>query len=68
MTKINQLILEIMAITQEEVITVEVDTMDEEDTITKVDIKTILQEGQDVGYVTKKIISMQIVLTKIELT
>lgn len=58
MTKISRLILEVMAITQEEVIMVKEDTMVEEDTITKVDIKTILQEGQDVGYVTKKTISM----------
>ncbi|CAF4353223.1 unnamed protein product, partial [Adineta steineri] len=57
MTKISRLILEAIAITQEEVITVEEDTMVEEDTTTKVDIKTILQEGQDVGYATKKIIS-----------
>ena len=67
MTKVSRPILEVMAITQEEVIMVEVDTMVEEDTITKVDIKTILQEGQDVGYVTKRIISVQIALTKIEL-
>lgn len=57
-----------MAITQEEVITVEADTIVKEDKTTKVDIKTILQEGQDAGYVTKKIISVQIVLTKIELS
>ena len=57
-----------MVITQEEVITVEVDTMVEEDTTTKVDIRTVLQEGQDVGYATKKIISVQIVLIKIEFT
>ena len=68
-TKISRLILEVMAITQKEVITVKKDTMVEEDTTTKVDINTILvQEGQDVGYVTKKIIPVQIVLTKIELT
>lgn len=67
-TKISQLILEAMAITQEEVITIEEDTMVKEDTPTKVDIKSILQQGQDVGYDTKKIISMQIVLIKIELT
>ena len=68
MTKIGRLILEAMAITQEEVIKVEEDTMVEEDKTTKVDIRTILQEGQDVGYATKKIISVQIVLIKIELT
>ena len=47
---------------------VEEDTMVEVGTTAKVDIRTILQEGKDVGYVTKKIISAQIVLTKIELT
>ena len=67
MTKISRLILEAMAITQEEVITDEEDTMVEEDTTTKVDIKTILQEGQDAGYVTKRTILVQIALTKIEL-
>ena len=46
-----------MATTQEEAIMVEEDTMVKVDTTTKFDIKTILQEGQDVGYVTKKIIS-----------
>ena len=56
MTKITRLILEAMAITQEEVIMVEEDTMIEEDTTIKVDIRTILQEGQDAGYATKKII------------
>ena len=68
MTIINRLILEAMAITQEEVIMVDEDTMVEEDTTIKVNIKKNLQEGQDVGYGTKKIISMQIVLIKIELT
>ena len=56
-----------MAITQEEVRMVKADTMVEEDTITKVDIKTILQEGEDDGYVTKRTISVHIALTKIEL-
>ena len=56
-----------MAITQEDVITVGADTMVEEDTITKVDIKTNLQEGQDAGYATKRTISIQIALTNIEL-
>ena len=68
MTKISRLILEAMAITQEKVITVKANTMVKEDTTTKVDIKTILQKGQDVGYATKKIISVHIVLIKIELT
>ena len=67
MTKIGRLISEVMAITQEEVIMVEEDTMVKEDTITKVDIKKFLQECQDVGYVTKRTISVQIALTKIEL-
>ena len=55
-TKIRRLILEAMAITQDEIITVEEDTMVEEDTTTKVDIRAILQEGQDVGYVKKRTI------------
>ena len=42
MTKISRPILEVMDITQEEVITVQEDTVAEKDTITKVDIKTIL--------------------------
>ena len=58
MTKISRLILEAMVITQEEVIMVKEDTMVEVDTTAKVDIRTILQEGKDVGYVTKKIISV----------
>ena len=68
MTKISQLILEAMAITQEEVIAVEEDTIVEEDTTIKVDIKTILQECQDARCATKKIILVHIVLIKIELT
>ena len=56
-----------MAITQEEVIMAEEYTMVEDDTITKVDIKTILQEGQDARYVSKRTISVQISLTKIKL-
>ena len=67
MTKDSRPISEITAIIQYADITVEVDIMVEEDTIIKVDTKTILQEGQDVGYVTKRTISMQIALTKIEL-
>lgn len=58
MTKISRLILEAMAIIQEDVIMVE------QDTITKFNIKTTLKEGQDAGYVTKNIISVQIVLRK----
>ena len=61
-TKISRLILEAMDITQEEVITVK------EDTTIKVDIRIILQEGQDARYATKKIILVQIVLTRRELT
>ena len=57
-----------MAITQEEVITTDEDTMVEEDTTIKINIRIILQEGQDAGYDTKKIIWVQIVLIKIELT
>ena len=45
-----------MSTAQEEAIMVEEDTMVKVDTTTKFDIKTILQEGQDVGYATKKII------------
>lgn len=67
-TKINRLILEAMAITQEEFIMAKEDTMVEVDTIAKVNIRTILQEGQDAGYFTKKIILAQTILTKIELT
>ena len=55
-----------MATTQEEVIMVEEDTIVEVDT--RVDIRTILQEGQDARYATKKIILEHIVLIKIELT
>ena len=68
MTKINRLILEAVAIAQDKVITIKEDTMVEVDTTMKVDIKKILQEGQDVGYAKNKIISLQIVLIKIELT
>jgi hypothetical protein len=56
MTKISRLTLEEMATTQEEAIMDEEDTMVEVGTINKVDIKTTLQEGQDVGYAIKKII------------
>ena len=45
----------------------EVDIMVKEATITKVDIKIILQDDQDVGYVIKITISVQNAHTKIEL-
>ena len=65
-TKVSRPILEVMVITQEVDTTVEADIMVEEDTITKVYTKTIVQEGE-VGYVIKIIISVQIALRKIEL-
>ena len=46
---------------------VEADIMVEDDIITKVDTKTILQEDQDVGYVIKITISVHNVHIKIEL-
>ena len=56
-----------MDIAQEADITVKEDIMVEEDIITKVNTKTILQEGQDARYVIKITISVHISLTKIEL-
>ena len=67
-TKISRLILEAMATTREEVIMVEEDTTIKVDTTDKVNIRATLQEGQDVGSITKRIISAQIVLTRIEST
>ena len=67
MTKDSQPILEITALIQEVDITVEEDIMGEEDIITKVNTKTILQEYQDVGYLIKITISVQSSHTKIEL-
>ena len=65
-TKHSRPISEVTVIIQEVDITVEANIMVEEDTITKVNTKTILKEGQDVGYVIKITISMQISHIKIE--
>ena len=67
MTKDSQPISEITAIIQEAHITVEVDIMVEEAIITKVNTKAILQEDQDVGYVIKITILVQIAHKKIGL-
>ena len=64
----SQTISKVTTITQEADITVEAYIMVEEDIITKVNIKTILQEEQDAGYVTKRTISVQNAHTKIGLT
>ena len=67
MTKDSRPILEVTTIIQEADITVEANIMGEEDIITKVDTKTIMQEDQDVGYVIKITISVKIAHIKIEL-
>ena len=67
MTKDSRPILEVMVIIEEVDTTVKAYIMVEEDIITRVDSKTILQEDQDDGYVIKITISVSIAPIKIEL-
>ena len=67
MTKISRPIIEAMATTQEEIITVEGGSTVEVD-IMRVAFKTILLEDPNVGYAIKRIILVRTVLINTELT